>query len=111
MQGPTAPRPLVGWIVGGAGVAALGVTTVLWAVGVSEESNLRSTCGVTHSCTQAAVDASHGKLVAGDVIGVFGAAAVIAGGAILLFYKPTPSSAVSFAPLPGGGSFAATARF
>ncbi len=63
------------------------------------------------SCSQAAVDSSHGKLVAGDVIGAFGATAIIVGGSILLFYKPTPTTAVSLSPSPRGTTLAIGGSF
>ena len=68
------------------------------------------TCGVTHARHQRDVDASHGKLVAGDVIGVFGATAVVVGGSLLLFYKPTPQTVLSALPVQGGAAMVVAGR-
>ncbi len=107
----TSPRPLVGWIVGGAGAAALAISAGFWIAGVTSESHLRSTCGVAHSCSQRDVDASHGKLVVGDVIGAFGATAVVVGGGLLLFYRPSAKTAVALTPARGGASLVAGGTF
>jgi hypothetical protein len=78
---PPPPPSLVGPIVvGAAGVVALGVFGVLAGTGSSELSNLRSSCGATHSCTQSQIDSTKTKLQIGDVflgVGVVGVGAAV----------------------------------
>ena len=108
-----APRPVIGWVIGGVGLAALTASAGLWLSGTLGESHLRSTCGVSHSCSQADVDAARRKLVAGDIIAGIGIAAVVTGGALLLFYKPSPKPrvALTLSPSPWGASLGLAARF
>ena len=100
-------------MIGGVGLAALTAPAGLWLSGTLGESHLRSTCGVSHSCSQADVDAARRKLVAGDIVAGIGVAAVVTGGALLLFYKPSPKPrvALTLSPSPWGASLGLAARF
>jgi hypothetical protein len=71
---PPATRPsIVGPIsVLGAGVAMLGVAAGLWVSGNADYTRMKSTCAPAHACSQSAVDSTHARLVAGDVLGVSG---------------------------------------
>ncbi|MBX3187790.1 MAG: hypothetical protein KF819_12275 [Labilithrix sp.] len=71
------------WIVGGIGLAALGVGSGLWIAGTGERSDLERTCAAAHTCLQADVDASRSKLVVGDVF--VGVGIVALAGALYLF--------------------------
>lgn len=87
--GPATPTPqstTVPWIIGGAGVASIAVGGIFWGIGLSERSDLSSTCASSHSCLQHDVDASKSKLVVGDVLVGLGLVAV-AGAAYFLFFR------------------------
>jgi hypothetical protein len=76
---PASPsrRPTIpGYIVGGAGVAAIGVASYFWATGTGNVNDLRGGCGKTSSCSQSAVDSAREKLVIGDVTAGVGVAAI-----------------------------------
>ena len=106
------PIPLATWVVGGVGVAALGVSaafgaSALW--GSPGWTGLRS-CKPT--CNPADVDAVDRKLRIADVaLGV----GVVALGAAAVFYVTRPSEGppqtVALAPLPGGALAAWTVVF
>jgi hypothetical protein len=80
-------------LVSSAGAAMLGIAAALWVSGNADHSTMQSTCAPTHSCSQAAVDSAHGRLVAGDVLGVSG---VIVGGLgvgwLIFGTKSTPAT-------------------
>jgi hypothetical protein len=81
----TASRSLVGPIaLLGGGAALLGIASYLWVSGNSDHATMQSTCAATHTCSQSAVDSAHGRLVAGDVLGVSGALVVALGAGWLL---------------------------
>lgn len=86
----TGPLP---WVVGGAGVALTTVGFIFWGVGLSDRSTLSSTCASSHSCAQSDVEASHTKLVVGDVLIGVGLVAMI--GAAYLFLRPTGERAAT----------------
>lgn len=80
---PVAARPpLVSWILGGAGVLAIGGGSALWVIGSSAHDDLESTCAVTSSCAHADVVSARTKLIAGDVL--VGAGVIALGVAIVL---------------------------
>ena len=79
------PGPLP-WIVGGTGVALATVGGIFWAVGLNDRSTLSSTCAASHTCVQSDVEASHTKLVVGDVLLGVGLVAVL--GAVYLYFRP-----------------------
>jgi hypothetical protein len=91
-------------VILGAGGVALGVASYLWVSGLSDHSSLVSTCGVQHACSTSAVDAAHGKLAAGDVVGGAGIALAAIGAGILVFGGGSTQQpmAVAIHPLAGG---------
>jgi hypothetical protein len=90
---PTAPTrstfPTGPVVLGGVGLAAIGVFAVLGSTGMSDLSHLRSTCGVDHSCSQSAVDGTHTKLVVGDIALLGGVLAVAGAGTWYLVSRPS----------------------
>ncbi|WP_394842679.1 hypothetical protein LZC95_37105 [Pendulispora brunnea] len=64
------------WVLGGAGVAALGVGTGFWIAGTNAHSDLGSSCAPTHSCSEDDVSSAKTKLVVGDILIGVGVAAV-----------------------------------
>lgn len=80
---PTASRPpLLSWILGGAGVLAIGGGSALWVIGSSAHDDLESSCAVTSSCAHSDVVSARTKLIAGDVL--VGAGVISLGVAIVL---------------------------
>jgi hypothetical protein len=100
------PRVPLAWPVAilGAGGVALGVASYLWISGLSDHSSLVSTCGPQHDCSTSAVDAAHGKLVAGDIVGGAGIALGAIGVGILVFGRGSapPTTAIALHPVAGG---------
>jgi hypothetical protein len=95
------------WIMGGAGVAAMGLGALFWIVGRGERSDLFDRCGTPGACTSDDIDSSKSssqtKLVVGDVAFGLGLAAVA--GAVLwkfVFTDHGGDEKTSFAPAPGG---------
>jgi hypothetical protein len=90
---PTTPSPLP-WVVGGIGLALVAAGGVFWGIGLNDRSNLESSCAAAHRCLQSDVDASHTKLVVGDVLLGVGAVAVVSAVIIYLTQSnPTSSTA------------------
>lgn len=88
------------WVLGGAGVLALGTAVGFWISGRSDRADLYDTCGTTGSCTDDDVDAAKRKLVIGDVLAgvgivALGAAVVIA---IVVHPETAPDLRTSFSP-------------
>jgi len=112
---PPPPRSLaLPLAVVGAGAIAFGVASYFWISGVSEHSNLASTCAPSHSCDPSAVDSAHAKLVAGDVVGGVGVGLLAVGAGIFLFggKKPAqPALALSLHPRTGGSLLTLRASF
>lgn len=82
------PVPGIVWALLGGGAIALGVGVYFEAAGLSERSNLDSTCRSTSTCASSDVDSARGKVTAGDVtLGV--SAALLAGAAYVYFTRPT----------------------
>ena len=89
-----------GWFVvslalGGVGIAAPASSAVFWGLGVSERSNLASTCAPTHACSDSDVSRARSKLIVGDVLAGVGLLAV---GAAVWFWlrrddSPSPPRA------------------
>jgi hypothetical protein len=90
--GPPPPPPAAAhtssplpWVVGGAGVALAGAGAIFWGIGLNDRSTLSSTCASSHTCAQSDVEASHTKLVIGDVLLGVGVVALVA--AVYLFVR------------------------
>jgi hypothetical protein len=65
---PAHARGPLPFIVGGLGLAVAGAGAVFWGIGLNDRSNLSTSCAAAHACAQSDVDASHTKLIVGDVL-------------------------------------------
>jgi hypothetical protein len=94
--------PIVLVAAGGVGV---GVASYLWASGLSDRSDMQSSCAKTSSCPQSRIDSARGKLIAGDVVGGVGVVAAAVGVGLLVFGRSsTPQTTqIGLEPLAGGG--------
>jgi len=115
---PAPPRravPVAPIVLGGLGVVALGAWATLGILGKNELSNLRDTCGVTHTCAQADVDATRNKLLAADISLATGVVAVgVATGLLIAHLRAAPPMAglrVEALPLAKGGGAALFGSF
>lgn len=68
--------PVGAFVLGGIGVASLGVFGVLAGIGSSDLDELHDTCGATQSCASDDVDDTKTMLIVGDVFLATGVAAV-----------------------------------
>ena len=78
----------------------VGAGVVFWGIGLNDRSNLSTSCAAAHACAQGDVDASHTKLIIGDVLVGVGILAVAT--AVYLYVtddSPRPSSSASIRPL------------
>ncbi len=108
--------PIAAYVVGGLGLAALGVALYLAIDADSDARSLRDTCAPR--CDQGAVDdVKQQQVIAGVTAGI-GGAALIAG--VVMFFLHNRGDAKSgkaqpppimVAPLPGGGTASALVRF
>ncbi len=111
-------------IVGGIGIAALGVGAVFAIVGTGDYNDLKNGCGQTKSCTDSDVQPVKTKILIADI--AFGVGIVAIGTAVVLYITESGSSSAhaqvgsalpkkkntgfitapkfDFAPLPGGGA-------
>jgi len=94
--------PIGAFIVGGAGLVAMGVGGVFYALAFSQKSSDEGTCAPPNGsgCTQDEIDSIKTKLVVGDIVFYTGVAA-LAGGIVW--------AVIHYAS--GGKESAATARF
>jgi len=83
----------VPWIVGGVGVALVAAGGIFWGIGLNDRSTLSSTCASAHTCSQSDVEASHTKLVIGDVLLGVGVVAIV--GAVYLMLRPSSDPPVT----------------
>jgi hypothetical protein len=108
--GATRNVPLGAWILGGVGVASLGVATYFTLAAKGDLDDLQTSC--SPHCTQAQTQPGRTDALAGDVLFVAGGAAVL-GAVLWAAIAPSsarrPSTALTVMPLPGGG--AAALRF
>lgn len=134
--GPAAPQPeperpasggksvpTASWILGGAGLVAVGVGAVFWASGKGDHSDMESGCAKTQTCPKEDVDAAKTKLMIGDVAVGVGVVAIGAAVVLAVVSKPAPaaSSAIvparaparrfDVAPIAGGAVASFGARF
>lgn len=111
------------WVLGGVGVAALGLFGVMGGIGLSEKSDAEATCAPT--CTDAEVSPIRTKFIVADVslgVGVAAIGGAVIWGAINLTSPgsadDTPADAtaalpltVVAGPLEGGGYVGVAGRF
>ena len=71
------PVPVAPIVLGVLGLGAFGSFAYLGITGKNDLAHLHETCGVTHTCAQADVDATHTKLLAADIS--LGAGVVLVG--------------------------------
>lgn len=100
-EGPPPDRSRSGasplpWIVGGTGLALAAGGAILWGIGLTDRSNLASSCAAAHACAMSDVEASHVKLEVGDVLFGVGLVAVATAVVLLLLQDPAapPRSAI-----------------
>jgi hypothetical protein len=83
----------------GVGAAAVASFTVFEILGQDEYSNLHNGCAQTHSCSQSSVDSAQSKFVGAGISLGMAAAAVGAGGILLLTTRrPTKGVTVEIGP-------------
>ncbi len=109
------PSFVPAYVAGGVALVAVGGFAFFGITGRSDVSNLRDTCGATHSCKQDDVDAAKKKLLVADIsLGV----AVVAAGVATYFFLSASSKGSAKAeasralhltagPVSGGGGAAA----
>ena len=90
---PGRPVPALAWILGGVGVAALGVGIGFEVDGLSKRSALGACFGM---CSQDAIDAAKRSFNIGDVATAVGVAA-LAAGAFVFFTRPATQASASSA--------------
>jgi hypothetical protein len=106
--------PLAAWIVGGAGVAAMGVGVVAWAFGLNDRSALLQRCSGAGSCTQADMDHEKHKVRTEVLVGdlAFGAGLVAVGAAVWMAVSAKPKThQVGVAPMAHGAALSYGAQF
>lgn len=118
-EAPARPTPVGPIVVGALGLAAVGVFAGLGIKGKDDLAGLRATCGQTHSCAPAEVDAVKGTLIAADVS--LGAGVLALGAAtiwlVASYRGGPPRKAAAFtvlpvaAPLPAGAAAGVAGRF
>jgi hypothetical protein len=108
------PSHVPAYIVGGIGIAAIGVGAGFAIVGTSEYNDLKNGCGQDKSCKDTDIDPVRTKIVIADI--AFGVGIVAIGTAVVLYITESGSSSAhtqvgkagkvkfDFAPLPGGGA-------
>jgi hypothetical protein len=112
------PVPTLAWVLGGAGLAALGAALYFEVKRNNDLDTLQNGCGQTHSCMQDDVDAARAKQTFAEVsLGV----GVVALGAAAYLFLSRPSAApanpavsklrLDFKPAPGGGTATFGATF
>lgn len=79
------------WVVGGAGIALAATGGIFWGIGLNDRSTLSATCASSHTCAQSDVDASHTKLIVGDVL--LGVGVVALAASVYLFLRQGDSPA------------------
>ena len=97
---PSSNAPIAGYVVGGGGLAALGVGAILGITALSQRSDLANGCGTTRACAASDVDAARSRMIAADItLGVGLVATAI--GAYLVFIRSSPPPTLA-AGLRGG---------
>jgi hypothetical protein len=103
--------PLASYLLGGAGVVAIGVGIYLDVTGKDQETNLKNTCAP--SCSHSDVEAMRTRVLVGDIVLGSGIAAV--GSALIIAIASHRAGArtawVSPAPIAAGAAVVAGASF
>ena len=112
---PSRAVPVAPIVLGAVGVVALGTWATLGILGKNQLANLHATCGVTHTCAQADVDATRHKLLGADVSLATGIVALAVGTGLLIAHvrakPPTTGLHVEALPLARGGGVALSGAF
>jgi len=112
-QPPSSPdrgAPIVGYVIGGVGVLALGSFAVFGLMGKAEADEYDETCAPTKTCDENDVDRTKTKLLIADVSLLVGVAALGVGVGLVLHHElsdPEPDGAgarLELRPLPGGAA-------
>jgi hypothetical protein len=103
------PRTL-GFVLGGVGIAGLGVGAIAGVLMLGKKSAVNDGCHSDKSCSNDGLAAAHSARtleIVSNVGWVVGAAALGAGAYFLLSSAPSskPSTALALAPTPSGGQF------
>jgi hypothetical protein len=95
------PVPVLAYVLGGVGVAAIGAGTILWATGSSAAHTYNDDCTGTTGCTTAQRTSVARQLVAGDLLWAAGLAAGVA--AVVIVLQPRAASASAQVSVGTGG--------
>ena len=100
----------LGFVLGGVGIAGLGVAAVSGVLMLGKKGALNDGCHPDKSCTSAGLDAAHSARtleIVSNVGWVVGAAALGAGAYFLLSSGPSskPSTTLALGPTPSGAQF------
>lgn len=116
---PVAPEedafeiPVATWILGATGVIGVGLFAGLGAAGLSQRGELDD-LGCKPNCDASEVDGARGLFLAADISLAIGAAALIAGGIVLVVHNSggdEPSVGLRIAPSRDGTAFAMEGSF
>jgi hypothetical protein len=111
---PDRAAPIGAYVVGAVGLAALGVFTGLAVAGTGEVTDLRDSCGQTHSCSDAEIDSARNKLIVADVFLYSGIACLGVGIGWLVYHyasEPAADTGLQFDVHPTPGGAAGVARW
>ena len=112
--GTSSGPPTIAYVIGGAGVVALGVGVGLWLSGKSAHDRMESGCARTQSCSRSDVDSAKSPLLIGDVAAGIGVVAIGAAVVILLTSRgsaPPRAAHLDVKPVSGGGLASFSTRF
>ena len=102
---PAGPIPPAAWVLGGVGLAAIGVGTVFEIHGFSQKSDL-DRC--RPACARSSVDATRASFIVGDVAIGVGLVSVAAGALLALSRRPPvaepPRARLDVTPYVGQGA-------
>lgn len=114
---PERGEPIVGYVLTGVGVLALGSFAVFGLVGRAEVDEYQDTCAPTKTCDPDEVSSTETKLLVADISLIVGIAAVGVGVGLILYNKlsdpepASPSARLDLRPVPGGATGALTVSF
>lgn len=111
-QGPG----VVPWVIGGVGLASLVGFGLLEIPIQTQVADLQNTCARTQSCTQAQLDAVSSLYLPAAILLAVGGTGVVVGATWLIVAaagggKESRATALTFAPVPGGGMVGYSGRF